>query len=238
MLDGALHERTEGGRSAGNQVAYFSHVFEVPALTPGDADEPLDLGTLTAEPIDRQEAAAEKAGAGRGMLTNSMADENGSDLSEALVGDNPLGLEESVLRKLFFTGKTLRETAVECERFRREHGRWPASMEQLHGDSPGESGRDPFSGDPYRVTIHNDGVPAVRIWSLGPDGDWRITWRRCNRPPLPPSSRKRMGSTCGARSWRVYGQRWRSCRNKTATRSANRSTSNSAFATPAAAHSR
>jgi len=131
------------GRGA-REVGSILQEIEIPELSEGDGGEPLDQGTLNDKPVDKRSETS----------------------------DNPLGLEESVLRKLFFTGKTLRDTVMECGRFHREHGRWPVSMQQLHGDSPGESGRDPFSGGPYRVTTHNGDAPAVRIWSLGPDGDW------------------------------------------------------------------
>ncbi len=110
--------------------------------------------------------------AGRGMLADAVAEEKGAEASTASEADNPLGLEASVLRKLFITGKTLREAAVECERFRDKHGRWPTSTEQLHEGEPSEPRRDPFHDGPYHLTIHDDGASAVRIWSVGPDGDW------------------------------------------------------------------
>jgi beta-lactamase regulating signal transducer with metallopeptidase domain/biopolymer transport protein ExbD len=109
---------------------------------------------------------------GKGMLADAIAEEDGADQSESAAGDNPLGLEASTLRKLFMTGKTLRETAAECERFRDKHGRWPASIAQLYKDWPGEAGRDPFSDGPYHVTLHKGDASAIRIWSVGPDGDW------------------------------------------------------------------
>jgi len=110
--------------------------------------------------------------AGRGMLADAMPEENGADRSESAIEDNPLGLEASVLRKLFIAGKTLRETAGECERFRDKHGHWPTNTDQLHEGEPSEPRRDPFHDGPYHITIHSNDVPAVRIWSVGPDGDW------------------------------------------------------------------
>jgi hypothetical protein len=103
---------------------------------------------------------------------DASTDEIPFGLKKVVDDDNPLGLEKAVRRRLFRTGKALREAAWECEIFLHREGHWPASIEELYRNFPARYGNDPFSTDRLRMAIAGESTPGVRIWSVGPDRDW------------------------------------------------------------------
>ncbi len=56
--------------------------------------------------------------------------------------------------------------AVAAERYRRDHGRWPATVEQLVGDYLKAAPTDPYDGQPLRYKRLADGLI---VYSVGPD---------------------------------------------------------------------
>jgi len=58
--------------------------------------------------------------------------------------------------------------ALAAERYRREHGRWPESLQQLAPRYLGAVPLDPFDNQPLRFRRLWDGLI---IYSVGPDGD-------------------------------------------------------------------
>jgi hypothetical protein len=58
--------------------------------------------------------------------------------------------------------------AVAAERYRRLHGNWPQSLEQLTPDLLAEVPTDPFTGDPLLYHHLPDGIV---IYSVGLDGE-------------------------------------------------------------------
>ena len=57
--------------------------------------------------------------------------------------------------------RDLVRTVIGIERFRRVHGAWPTSLDELDF-----VGRDPFDGEPLRYVVRDD---APTIYILGPD---------------------------------------------------------------------
>lgn len=63
--------------------------------------------------------------------------------------------------------KDVGRMAIAAELYRRKHGRWPGSLDDLVPDFAPQVPTDPFSGLPIRLTISDDGC---RIYSVGSDG--------------------------------------------------------------------
>jgi hypothetical protein len=64
--------------------------------------------------------------------------------------------------------------ALAVERFRQETGAWPKSLEQLKPKFLDKVPDDPWTGKPLQYRATRDGVV---VYSVGPDGHWRGTYR-------------------------------------------------------------
>jgi hypothetical protein len=87
--------------------------------------------------------------------------------------------------------------ALAAERYRRDHGNWPASAEQLAPQWIAAVPLDPFDGQPLRYRRLPDGVV---VYSVGPD-------RQDNGGELDRADPKRPGSDLGCRLWDVKHRR-------------------------------
>jgi hypothetical protein len=87
--------------------------------------------------------------------------------------------------------------ALAAERYRRDHGRWPASLDQLAPDYLKAVPADPYDGKPLRYQRRPDGVI---IYSVGPD-------REDNGGALNRSRPLDKGIDYGFRLWDVDRRR-------------------------------
>jgi hypothetical protein len=107
----------------------------------------------------------------------------------------------AVLKRLRTTPLTLAKlrcaaVALALERYRRDHGNWPKSLEVLTPAPLTQVPADPFDGKPLRLRRLDDG--AV-VYSIGPDGE-----DNGGRLDLPQQGAA--GTDLGFRLWDV-GQR-------------------------------
>jgi hypothetical protein len=93
--------------------------------------------------------------------------------------DNPLGLNNEILIRLFNTGKTLRAAARESIAYHVKYSKIPKNAEVLFADYQQFQKAmivDPFAtGDGVlRLTQRMDDPDErwLQVWSVGPDGDW------------------------------------------------------------------
>jgi hypothetical protein len=89
--------------------------------------------------------------------------------------DNPLRLDSDTLIKLFRAGGALRGAAYQSESFYHQQKRLPKSIAELYRDHLNRADlvADPFApGAELRITLDPKAPDVVRIWSVGPDGDW------------------------------------------------------------------
>ncbi|NQV32256.1 MAG: hypothetical protein HQ515_06150 [Phycisphaeraceae bacterium] len=93
--------------------------------------------------------------------------------------DNPLGLDNATLIRLFNTGKTLRSAARECVSYHAKYDQIPPNAASLFEDyqqfQP-DMIVDPFAaqGGVLHLTqrMHGPDDNWLQVWSVGPDGDW------------------------------------------------------------------
>ncbi len=105
----------------------------------------------------------------------------GAAQAEGVAGDtaidNPLGLDDDTLIKLFRAGSVVRRVAFDCESYYRDHDRLPKDVPELATRyverSRDSIGNDLFaSGEKLRLIHDKDDQRRVQVWSVGPDGDW------------------------------------------------------------------
>jgi hypothetical protein len=72
--------------------------------------------------------------------------------------------------------------ALAVERYRRLHGGWPESLEQLTPDLLAEVPTDPFSDDPLLYRRFPDGIMIYSVGSDGEDNGGNIDWDHPNMP--------------------------------------------------------
>lgn len=89
--------------------------------------------------------------------------------------DNPLGLPDETLRKLYESGQSLRQIfrSVQTYCFEKQH--LPEHIEDLLKPTPylGKIPSDPFGTGPLRWVVDPRKAPGrARVYSVGPDGKW------------------------------------------------------------------
>jgi hypothetical protein len=87
--------------------------------------------------------------------------------------------------------------ALACERFRRDHGGWPASIDKLCPKYLDALPLDPFDGRPLRYRRLDDGIVIYSISSDGVDNGGNLDRERTNQP----------GVDIGFRLWDVARRR-------------------------------
>jgi hypothetical protein len=87
--------------------------------------------------------------------------------------------------------------ALASERYRRLHGDWPQSLEQLAPDFLTDAPTDPYTGDPLLYHRLPDGVVIYSVGSDGEDNGGHIDW---DHPKMP-------GTDIGFRLWDVAKRR-------------------------------
>ncbi|MGD9126089.1 MAG: efflux RND transporter permease subunit, partial [Planctomycetia bacterium] len=115
-------------------------------------------------------------------VTIKIAEEDSQDASPEKISEkfphaNPLGLDDETLIKLFNTGKALRRVGFDCESHYSEHKRLPKDIPDLakryEERSRHNIGNDPFApGKKLHLVPVPNQPKKIRIWSVGPDGDW------------------------------------------------------------------
>jgi hypothetical protein len=88
--------------------------------------------------------------------------------------------------------------ALAAERYRRAHGRWPASLDALVPDFLPQVLRDPYDGQPLRMRRLDNGIV---IYSIGPDGE--DNGGTINRSKSYRYSAEEKGYDMGIRLWEV-----------------------------------
>ena len=91
--------------------------------------------------------------------------------------DNPLGLDDDLLVRLFELGRELHHTAGGCISFAQNEARLPRNISDLIAGHTKRiwqiDGGDPFApGEKLRVVQDPDAADTVQFWSVGPDGKW------------------------------------------------------------------
>jgi beta-lactamase regulating signal transducer with metallopeptidase domain len=89
--------------------------------------------------------------------------------------ENPLGLSDDVLKKLFETGQSMRQILTAVLSYRIDNQRVPEKMGDLQKpfNYLGKVPSDPFGSGPLRLIVDPAKAPdKVRAYSIGPDGKW------------------------------------------------------------------